>query len=120
MATAEPEHTTRITPAPAVAAPKIGSPKVGTLTLEKEEEKTLPAGLMPWKTICWDDPVHTMEGVVLLFMRLFGFPKTLATKKMLEVHLQGRSIVYTGPKEQAEYYAEMLGKAGMTNTIEPA
>ena len=118
MATAEPEHTTSTPLAPAVAAPKSGSPKAGTLVLE--EEKTTPKGLMPWKTICWDDPVHTMEGVVLLFMRLFGFPKALATKKMLEVHLKGRSIVYTGPKEQAEYYAEMLGKAGMTNTIEPA
>jgi ATP-dependent Clp protease adaptor protein ClpS len=117
MATAEPETETR-TRTPAVAAPRIGDPKIGTLTLEEEQALTKVA--KPWKTICWDDPVHTMDGVVLLFQRLFGFPEPLAIKKMLEVHLQGRSIVYTGPKEQAEYYAEMLGKAGMTNSIEAA
>jgi len=99
-------------------APKTAGPRVGTITLEKEQ--TTPKGLMPWKTICWDDNVNTMEGVVLVFRRLFGFSKELATLKMLEVHLSGRSIVYTGPKEQAEYYAEMLGKAALTATIEPA
>jgi ATP-dependent Clp protease adaptor protein ClpS len=95
-------------------------PRVGTITLEKDEEKTLPAGLRPWKTICHDDPVHTMDFVVILFQRLFGFSLEVALTKMYEVHYAGRSIVYTGPKEQAEYYAEQLGKAGMTNSIESA
>jgi ATP-dependent Clp protease adapter protein ClpS len=39
---------------------------------------------------------------------------------MYEVHYTGRSIVYIGPKERAEYFAEQLGKAGMTNSIEAA
>ena len=102
----------------ATATPAIARPKVGTITIE--EEKVLPKGLMPWKTICWDDDVNTMDDVVAIFQRLFGFPLELAIRKMLEVHLQGRSIVYTGPKEQAEFYGEMLGKAKLTATIEAA
>ena len=98
----------------------LGRPQVGTITLEKDEKKTIPAGLRPWKTICHDDPVHTQDFVVLLFQQLFGFSLEVAITRMYEVHYTGRSIVYIGPKERAEYFAEQLGKAGMTNSIEAA
>jgi ATP-dependent Clp protease adaptor protein ClpS len=95
-------------------------PRVGTITLEKDEAKTIPAGLRPWKTICYDDQVHTQDFVVVLFQHLFGFSLEVAVTKMYEVHYTGRSIVYTGPKERAEYFAEQLGNAGLTNSIEAA
>lgn len=91
-------------------------PTIGTI----DETTELPASLLPWNVICWDDPVNTMDFVVGVFQELFAFPYEEAVKRMLEVHLQGRSIVSSGPKEQSEYYAERLGMFGLTASIEQA
>jgi ATP-dependent Clp protease adaptor protein ClpS len=56
----------------------------------------------------------------MVFQKLFGFPNALATKHMLEVHLQGRSIVARGPKEKCEYDLARLSAAGLTAKMEEA
>ena len=38
---------------------------------------------------------------------------------MLEVHRQGRSVVWTGDREQAEVYALKLRAAQLRTTLEP-
>ncbi|WP_221032554.1 ATP-dependent Clp protease adaptor ClpS [Actomonas aquatica] len=86
-----------------------------TPTIEAEEATAL-AG--PWKVIVLNDPVNLMSYVVLVFRRVFGFSKSVARKHMLEVHEQGRSIVWCGLREQAEHYAFVLQQWHLTAILE--
>jgi ATP-dependent Clp protease adaptor protein ClpS len=73
----------------------------------------------PWKVIVHDDPINLMVYVTHVFMRIFGYPKPKAERHMLEVHKQGRSILWTGAREQAEVYALKLRSAQLNTTLEP-
>jgi len=73
-----------------------------------------------WNVIVWDDPVNLMSYVVYVFRRLFGFTEATATRKMLEVHNQGKSIVATAPREKAEVDCHRLHHYGLWATIEQA
>ena len=68
----------------------------------------------------WDDPVNLMSYVVYVFRKLFGFSKAKATRKMLEVHHEGRSVVTTGPREKAELDCHRLHHHGLWATVEQA
>jgi len=61
-----------------------------------------------WHVVVLNDPVNLMSYVVMVFRKVFGFPEVRARKHMLEVHEDGRSIVWTGEREQAEAYAHTL------------
>jgi ATP-dependent Clp protease adaptor protein ClpS len=71
-----------------------------------------------WKVVVWDDPVNTMDYVVYVFRKLFGYDEVKATKLMLQVHNEGRSIVADGPREKAEHDAYRLHHHGLWATIE--
>lgn len=73
-----------------------------------------------WNVIVWDDPVNLMSYVVYVFRKLFGFSKSEATRKMLEVHYEGKSIVATSPREKAELDCHRLHHHGLWATIEEA
>lgn len=63
---------------------------------------------VPWNVIVYDDPVNLMTFVTLILQRVFGYPKTKAETLMMEVHEKGQSVVWTGPREQAELYVQQL------------
>lgn len=73
-----------------------------------------------WNVIAWDDPVNLMSYVVYVFRKLFGFTEAEATRKMLQVHNEGKSIVTTGPREKAELDCHRLHHYGLWATIEQA
>ena len=73
-----------------------------------------------WYVFVWDDPVNLMSYVVYVFRRLFGFSEAKATRKMLEVHNSGKSIVVTAPREKAELDCHRLHHYGLWATIEEA
>lgn len=62
----------------------------------------------PWQVVVLNDPVNLMSYVVMVFRKVFGFDTARARKHMLEVHEEGRSILWTGPREQAEGYVHTL------------
>jgi len=71
-----------------------------------------------WKVVVLNDPVNLMSYVVLVFKKVFGFNDTRARKHMLEVHEQGRSVVWSGPRERAETYAYTLQEWHLTAILE--
>ena len=73
-----------------------------------EETATDAALEQPWNVIVRNDPINLMSYVTLVFMRVFGFPRERAERHMLEVHNQGRSLVWSGGREQAEHYVHQL------------
>jgi ATP-dependent Clp protease adaptor protein ClpS len=83
-----------------------------------EEEAT---GLdSPWNVIVHNDPVNLMSYVTLVFRRIFGFPRERAERHMREVHEKGRSIVWTGTREKAEFYVQQLHAHLLLATMERA
>ena len=81
------------------------------------EEVVLPA--VPWVTVVWNDPVNLMSYVVLVFRKVLGLDEPTARQRMLEVHEQGRSIVWSGLREKAEAYAFTLQQWHLTTVLEP-
>ena len=71
-----------------------------------------------WRVVVLNDPVNLMSYVVMVFKKVMGFDETKARKHMLEVHEQGRSIVWSGAREQAEAYAFALQQWHLTAVIE--
>ena len=86
--------------------------------LETTSEKIEEAFEKGWNVIVWNDPVNQMTYVVFVFMKVLAFTKVKATKHMLEVHHQGKSIVATDTREKAELYYQQLQYHGLTVSIE--
>lgn len=87
--------------------------------VETTSEKVEEAFEKSWNVIVWNDPVNLMTYVVFVFMRVLAFNKEKATKHMLQVHQQGKSIVATETREKAEFFHQQLQAHGLSVTLEP-
>jgi ATP-dependent Clp protease adaptor protein ClpS len=87
-------------------------------TEEGTSEKIKEAFEKSWNVIVWNDPINLMSYVVFVFMKVLAFSKEKATKHMLEVHHQGKSVVAAETREKAELYQQQLQLFGLQVTIE--
>jgi ATP-dependent Clp protease adaptor protein ClpS len=71
-----------------------------------------------WRVVVLNDPVNLMSYVVMVFKKVFGYDETRARRHMLEVHEQGRSVVWTGVREKAEAYVFTLQQWHLTAVLE--
>ena len=84
------------------------APLGATKTVEETETDTVTQLARLWNVIVHDDPVTTMIYVVKVFVDVFRYSQPKAQKLMMEVHTTGRSVVWTGDREQAELYVHKL------------
>ena len=84
------------------------------------EEDAAVATEVPWNVIVLNDPVNLMSYVVSVFKKVFGYTDTRATELMLQVHEDGRSVVWTGEFEKAEMYAFQLQRHLLLVRLEKA
>jgi len=70
-----------------------------------------------WLVVVWNDPITLMSYVVLVLRRLFGYDQQTATRLMLQVHNEGRAVVATQPREQAEISVTRLHAFGLQATL---
>ncbi|MEJ6733679.1 MAG: ATP-dependent Clp protease adaptor ClpS [Opitutaceae bacterium] len=82
------------------------------------ESETVESLMGPWKVVVMNDPVNLMSYVVMVFKKVFGFDEVRARKHMLEVHENGRSIVWCGLREKAEHFAFILHQWHLTAVLE--
>jgi ATP-dependent Clp protease adaptor protein ClpS len=73
--------------------------------IEEKEGSDLDS---PWNVVLYDDPVNFMGFVTMVLRRVFGYSEAKAEELMLQVHHDGKSVVWTGVREQAELYAQQL------------
>ncbi|KXU35951.1 Clp protease ClpS [Cephaloticoccus primus] len=71
-----------------------------------------------WLVVVLNDPVNLMSYVVMVFRKVLGLDEIQARKHMLEVHEKGRSVVWSGAREQAEAYAYTLQQWQLTTVLE--
>jgi len=87
-----------------------------TDTLTRTEEAiSLDA---PWNVVVHDDPVNLMGYVTYVLMKIFGYDKKKADILMMQVHRQGRSIVWSGEREKAEFYVQQLQSHQLKTSLE--
>jgi ATP-dependent Clp protease adaptor protein ClpS len=86
-------------------------------TIDKETRSEEDFDL-PWQVVVHNDPVNLMSYVTMVFQRVFGYPREKAEKHMLEVHHQGRSILWSGMRERAELYVQQLHGHLLLATLE--
>jgi ATP-dependent Clp protease adaptor protein ClpS len=72
----------------------------------------------PWVVIVWNDPINLMSYVTYVFQKLFGYSREKATKLMLQVHHEGRAVVSSGTREQAELDVFRLHEHGLWATMQ--
>jgi ATP-dependent Clp protease adaptor protein ClpS len=73
---------------------------------------------LPWQVVVHNDPVNLMSYVTMVFQKVFGLTKEKAERHMLEVHQQGRSILWSGMRERAELYVQQLHGYLLLATLE--
>src|ERR1700747_2083334 len=83
-----------------------------------EETKSATQIATPWNVVVHNDPVNLMSYVTMVFQKVFGYSRDRATRHMLEVHHLGRSIVWSGAREQAELYVQQLHSYLLQATLE--
>jgi len=109
----------------------VGSPQLGDMRsmasiprVATSQPQTVPAPVAAalredaWRVVVLNDPVNLMSYVVLVFKKVFGFDENRARRHMLEVHERGRSVVWSGLREQAEHYAFILQQWHLTAVLE--
>ena len=103
---------------------------VSTVQLEKGSTSTVEAPTkeketrgeeeldLPWQVVVHNDPVNLMTYVTMVFQRVFGYPREKAERHMLEVHHKGRSILWSGVRERAEFHVQQLHGYLLLATLE--
>lgn len=81
-------------------------------------QKPSPQLTEVWRLVVLDDS-NRMSYVVMVLRRVLVFDEPRARKHMLEVHETGRSIVWSGTREQAEAYMFALQQWHLTAIIQP-
>ena len=72
----------------------------------------------PWVVIVWNDPINLMQYVTFVLQKLFGYSKEKAHQLMMDVHLKGRAVVSTGPRDKAELDVFRLHEHGLWATMQ--
>lgn len=90
----------------------------GTETATREEEEVLTDSA--WTVVVLNDPVNLVDYVVWVFMKVLGYGKPRATMLTLEAHKTGRCVVWSGEREQAEFFAQQLQGLQLSAFIERA
>lgn len=87
------------------------------MATETQTKKSTKLAL-PWSVIVYDDPVNLMQYVNMVFKKVFGYSEEKATALMLQVHKKGRSLVWSGEKEKAEFYVQQLHSYQLNASME--
>jgi ATP-dependent Clp protease adaptor protein ClpS len=80
----------------------------GTTTQPEEQTREDVRLLPPYHVILENDDYHSFEFVIGVLIKTFGCPSERAMQLAWKAHSDGRAIVWTGPKETAEFKVEQI------------
>jgi ATP-dependent Clp protease adaptor protein ClpS len=101
-----------------VRAPVAASPTHPGLE-PTQRTRTIPEFQSSWNVLVMNDDVNGMIYVVHVFRQVFGYATEKARQHMLEVHEEGRSVVWSGGREAAEHYVHLLQQWHLRAQLEP-
>ena len=80
-----------------------------TTPIAEPQEHTQTKQLPPYHVLIENDDEHSMDFVVMVLRKVFGYDDTKAHVLMQAAHEGGEAIVWTGSKEVAEWKLEQIG-----------
>jgi ATP-dependent Clp protease adaptor protein ClpS len=100
MSTASTEQTAVTAPPP----PAKAEPKA--------RPRPKPRRQPPYAVILHNDPYNTFEHVIRVLRRVFGYSNSKAERLTMRAHRTGKSLVWAGMREQAEFKAQRIAACG--------
>lgn len=79
---------------------------------KKKPGERKPKPLPPHAVVVLNDDLHSFDYVVEVFQKVFGYSTEKAYTLALDIHTNGRGIVWSGNKEVAELKCEQIRSAG--------
>ena len=92
-------------------AAAVAEPPVAETPREKRSPSK-PKKLPPHAVVVLNDDLHTFNYVIDAFMKVFGYPREKCFQLAMQIHVQGRTVVWSGPKEVAELKRDQIRGAG--------
>lgn len=83
-----------------------------TVTRPDEHTDTQTRRQPPYAVILHNDDITTMEFVVVVLRKVFGYSVEKCVQLMLEAHESNRAVVWTGAMELAELKADQIISCG--------
>ena len=80
--------------------------------LPAEDTDTRTRRQPPYAVILHNDDVNTMEFVITVLRKVFGYDVPKCVELMLEAHEKGRAVVWVGAMEVAELKADQIHSCG--------
>lgn len=80
--------------------------------LPETESETRVERQPPYAVVLHNDDVNTMDFVVLVLRKVFGYTAEKCVELMLQAHKTGKSVVWVGPLEVAELKADQIHSCG--------
>ena len=71
-----------------------------------------PRPLPPHAVVVLNDDVHSFDYVIETFQKVFGYSTEKCFMLAVQIHEQGRGIVWSGSKEVAELKRDLIRSAG--------
>jgi ATP-dependent Clp protease adaptor protein ClpS len=88
--------------------------------MDRTDARSTTALDSAWVTVVWNDPVNLMSYVSYIFRSYFGYTAVESERLMLQVHLDGKSVVATGSREEMERHVEAMHDYGLWATLTKA
>jgi ATP-dependent Clp protease adaptor protein ClpS len=79
---------------------------------QEKNSSRKPKKLPPYAVVVLNDDLHTFQYVIETFRKVFGYPTFKCFRLATSIHLQGRTIVWSGSKEVAELKRDQIRSAG--------
>lgn len=102
-----------------VAAPVV-EPEVTTVGAPTEADETARGPDVPYDVVLWNDPVTLMQVVVRVLSRVFGYDRATSEALMMRAHRDGKTVVWSGGRDEATRYCIRLGRHGLQSTVAKA
>ena len=98
--------------AAAVAEPAVTEGPSAEPSPREKHSSRKPKKLPPYAVVVLNDDLHTFQYVIDTFRKVFGYPTFKCFRLATSIHIQGRTIVWSGSKEVAELKRDQIRSAG--------
>ncbi len=88
------------------------SPPKPKLRRKKRPSDAKPKKQPPYAVVLFNDDEHSFQYVVETLIKVFGYPLERSYALTLEVHNEGKGIVWSGSREVAELKRDQIRSAG--------
>jgi ATP-dependent Clp protease adaptor protein ClpS len=95
-----------------VSTPELETMPVAKPAQRKQAAAAKPKKQPPYAVVVFNDNEHSFEFVVETFSKVFGYAREKIFALVLQIHTDGRGIVWSGTREVAELKRDQVRSSG--------